>query len=148
VLSPVPLEQTTIVGDLTTGRNLPEGVFDCFIMTQTLPFVADPRPAVVHARRMLKPGGVLLLTVPCISQISRYDMDRWGDYWRFTPKALETLLAPVFGADGFTVQVYGNAKVAASFVDGRAAEELRREDLAFVDEDYPLIIGARAVRAT
>jgi hypothetical protein len=32
----------------------------------------------------LKPGGVLLATVSGISQISRYDMYRWGDYWRFT----------------------------------------------------------------
>ena len=30
-----------------------------------------------------EPGGSLLLTVPGISQIARYD-DHWGDYWRFT----------------------------------------------------------------
>jgi len=76
--------QATIVGDLSTGECIPENVFDCMILTQTFLVIYDVQAAVVNAHCALKAGGVLLATFPGISQISRYDMDRWGDYWRFT----------------------------------------------------------------
>ena len=39
--------------------------------------------------RILKPGRVLLTTLPGISQLCRYGMDRWGDFWRFSARARE-----------------------------------------------------------
>ena len=77
----------TVVGDLTTGAGIPEAAYDCFICTQTLQFIYDVRAAVAGTRALLAPGGVLLATVPGISQISREDMRDWGDWWRFTAKS-------------------------------------------------------------
>ena len=79
--------QATLVGDLATGQGIPHNVFDCIILTQTLLFVYDFHAAVTNCYAALKPGGVLLATFPGISQISRYDMDRWGDYWRFATRS-------------------------------------------------------------
>jgi hypothetical protein len=74
----------TIVGDLTTGGGIPAGAYDCIVLTQTLPFIFDVAAAVRGTREALAEGGVLLATVPGISQISREDRRDWGDWWRFT----------------------------------------------------------------
>ena len=69
----------TLIGNLETGENIPVSSFDCIILTQTLPFIYDVRAVLKHSYLALKPNGTLLLTLPLIAQISRYDMDRWGD---------------------------------------------------------------------
>jgi SAM-dependent methyltransferase len=138
----------TVVGDLTDPASLPERRVDCFVCTQTLNFVFDVRAAVESAHRVLKPGGVLLLTVAGISQISRYDMDRWGDYWRFTTASLEKLLAPVFHG-GVEVASRGNVLAATAFLHGLAVEDLPdRARLDAHDPDYQVIVTAVARRAS
>lgn len=141
-----PEPQATIVADLTAADAIPDATFDCFIMTQTLPFIFDVRAALRHARRILKPGGVLLLTVPGISQVSRYDAERWGDYWRFTPQAVQRLLEEHFSAEAVRITTYGNVRVAAALLDGLAQEDLEPGVLDPVDPDYPVLTTARAVR--
>ena len=89
----------TVVGDLTTGAGIPEAAYDCFICTQTLQFVYDVRAAVAGTRALLAPGGVLLATVPGISQISREDMRDWGDWWRFTARSAQRLFGEVYGEE-------------------------------------------------
>src|SRR5262245_21640560 len=63
----------TIVGDLSTGHGIPRNSFDTIILTQTLQFVYDFHGAIGVLHDALAPGGVLLLTAPGISQLSRYD---------------------------------------------------------------------------
>jgi FkbM family methyltransferase len=146
VLNLHPGRGTTVVADLTCADQIPTATYDCFVLTQTLPFIYDVRAAVATSFRILKPGGVLLLTVPGISQLSRYDVERWGDYWRFTPQSVQRLLAEQFGPANVTVRAYGNVRSAAALLDGRAAHELRPEELGHLDEEYPVIIAARAVK--
>jgi hypothetical protein len=138
--------EATLVGDLATGAGIPRLAFDCILLTQTLPFIYDVKNAIVHTRDALRPRGVALVTVPGISQISRYDMDRWGDYWRFTDASARRLFAEVFGADNVTVTTYGNVLTACAFLHGLAAHELRAEELDHHDPDYQVIIGIRAIR--
>jgi hypothetical protein len=95
---------------------------------------------------MLKPTGILLATFPGISQISRYDMDRWGDYWRFTSLSSRRLFAEVFPAAQVTVEAHGNILAALTFLHGLAVEELRQEELDFHDPDYEVVITVRAVK--
>jgi SAM-dependent methyltransferase len=137
----------TLVGDLTTGEGIPTGAFDCIILTQTLPFIYDVRAALQHAARSLRPGGVLLATFPGISQISRYDMDRWGDFWRFTDASARRLFEEFWPAENVTIEVNGNVLVATAYLQGIAAEELREHELHFKDPDYPLLITVRARKA-
>jgi SAM-dependent methyltransferase len=138
--------EATIVGDLTTGEGIPAAAFDCFVMTQTLPFVYDVADAVRGAHRLLKPGGVVLATVPGMSQVSREDQRDWGDWWRFTSQGARRLFADVFGEDGVEVRAHGNVLTACAFLYGLAAEELTEAQLAFDDRDYELLITVRAVR--
>jgi hypothetical protein len=138
--------EATLVGDLTTGAGIPESTYDCMLLTQTFPVIYDVRNAIGHARDGLKPGGVALITLPGISQISRYDMDRWGDYWRFTDASARRLFSDVFGVKNVAVTTYGNVLAAAAFLHGLAADEVKREELDVNDPDYQVTICVRAVR--
>ena len=104
--------EATLVGDLATGTGIPIQRYDCIILTQTLTHIYDLPSAVTHVCLALKPGGVVLATVPGISQISRYDMDRWGDYWRFTDASARRLFADVFRVENVTIATYGNVLAA------------------------------------
>jgi SAM-dependent methyltransferase len=137
--------EATIVGDLCTGDGIPTGAFDCIILTQVLPFVWDVPAAIATAKRALRPGGVLLVTVPGISQISRHDAERWGDFWRFTSQSMRRLFEASFPAEQVELSVYGNVLAATAFLQGMASSELRRDELDHRDPDYEVIIAVRAV---
>jgi SAM-dependent methyltransferase len=138
--------EATIVGDLTTGKGIPDAAFDCFVMTQTLPFIYDLAGAVQGVHRLLKPGGVVLATVPGMSQISREDKRDWGDWWRFTSQGTRRLFADVFGHDTVEVEAHGNVLAACAFLYGLAAEDLTDTQLAHRDADYELLTAVRAVK--
>jgi SAM-dependent methyltransferase len=139
--------QATLVGDLASGRGIPKETFDCVILTQTLPFIYDVRGAIANCYRALKPEGVLLATFPGISQISRHDMDRWGDYWRLTDLSARRLFEESFSAANVTVETHGNVLAAVGFLHGLAADELKPNELEFTDLDYQVTITVRAIRA-
>lgn len=138
--------QATMVGDLTTGEGIPKETFDCMILTQTLSFIYDVPGAIAKCYAALKPGGVLLATFPGISQISRYDMERWGDYWRFTTMSAKRLFSEVFPAENVEVQSFGNVLTAITFLHGLAAEELTQKELVYHDPDYEVLITVRSVK--
>lgn len=137
----------TIVGDLAAPDTLPAEVIDCFICTQTFDCIFDLPQAVRGAHRLLKPGGVLLATMSGIGQISRYDMDRWGEYWRFTTASATRLFQPVF-TGGVEVGSCGNVLAATAFLQGIAVEELPAPALLDDhDADYQLIVTVVARKA-
>jgi hypothetical protein len=133
--------EATLVGSLESGEGIPVSTFDCIVLTQTLHVIFDVRNALVTTRRALCPGGILLATVPGISQISRYDMDRWGDYWRFTSLALGRLLDEVFGTGTSGIESFGNVLAATALLHGIAADELTAGELDHRDPDYELVLG-------
>jgi len=134
--------KATIVGDLVTGQGLPENAFDCFILTQTLQFIYDIHSAAGNVVKCLKPGGVALITVAGISQISRYDMKRWGDYWRFTDRSLTMLFEENVPKENIKIKTYGNVLSSVAFLHGLACDELTQEELDYADQDYQMLITA------
>lgn len=136
--------EATRVGDLADAATLSPDSFDCVICTQTLCVIYDAAAAVATLHRALRPGGLLLVTVPGISQISRYDRDRWGFYWRFTSQSLARMLGVAFGSDRVRVRTYGNVATACAFLRGLCAEELDRAVLDFVDDEYDVLVAAAA----
>jgi SAM-dependent methyltransferase len=135
-------DDSTIVGDLTTGEGLPQHAYDCFICTQTLPFIYDVHAAVRGMANVLKPGGVLLATVPGMSQVSRDDKRDWGDWWRFTSQGTQRLFEEAF--EHVETEAHGNVLSAAAFLYAYAAEELAEAELEHRDPDYELLITVRA----
>ena len=138
--------KATIIADLTDADHIPSNTFDCIILTQTLQFIYNVAAAIRTLQRILKPGGVLLLTCHGISQISRSDMANWGEYWRFTSLSVQKLLGEVFPEDHLTVHAYGNVLAATAFLYGLTAGELHQAELDYRDPDYELILGVRAIK--
>ena len=136
----------TIIADLSDGNQIPSDTFDCVICTQVFLLVFDLRAAVRTLYRILKPGGVVLITSPGIQKISRGDMEMSGEYWRFTTLSLRRLFEEVFPSECVQVKGSGNVLAATAFLFGLAVEDLQRKDLDFQDPDFPVSIGLRAVK--
>jgi SAM-dependent methyltransferase len=137
----------TIVGDLTAADVLPRDSFDCIVLTQTLQFVYDLRAAVAQLHAALKPGGVILVTLPGISQIDL--APEWGGtwYWTFSSASALRLFAEVFDVRSVSVESHGNVFAALSFLHGLALEELPPSKLLVEDPLYPVIVTLRARKA-
>jgi SAM-dependent methyltransferase len=136
--------KATIVADLAAADAVPADSFDCFILTQTLHLIYDFRAALGHARRVLRPGGVLLATLPVVSRVSRGAAA--SDYWRFTPASASALFGEAFGPERVAVRAYGNVLAGLAFLSGMAAEELSPRELETRDEHFPVLVGVRAVK--
>jgi SAM-dependent methyltransferase len=137
--------QATIVADLTRADHVPSNAFDCIICTQTLHFIYDVRSAVQTLHRILKPGGILLVTFPGISQSS---CERFGEHycWAFTKLSALRLFEEAFPARNIEVETHGNVLAASAFLYGLAVEDLRQGELDHHDPDYELLITLRAVK--
>ncbi|HJR17170.1 MAG TPA: class I SAM-dependent methyltransferase [Gemmatimonadales bacterium] len=133
----------TMVGDLTQLDHVDSQLFDCVIVTQTLQLIYDYRAALRTIHRILRPGGVALITLPAINK-SLDEKGSFGDYWAFRTISAQRLFAELFPADQVTVTGYGNVLAAVSLLHGIAAEELTGEELDHVDRAYELVVGVRA----
>ncbi len=134
-------EGVDFVGDLVSGIGVKENIADCFIMTQTLPFIFDLNAAVENALKMILPGGHLLITVSGITPISRYDYEKWGHFWSFTEMSLKKILEGQ-EVENLVIESYGNVKAACAFLYGMATHELKQKDLDFKDNNFQMLISA------
>lgn len=78
-----------LVDVVSFGEELPiaTAAVDLVLCTQVLTYARDPEALVDEIFRVLKPGGVLLLTVPAF--FPRHHDERW----RFLPEGIELLLS-------------------------------------------------------
>jgi SAM-dependent methyltransferase len=136
----------TIIADLTKGDAIPSDTFDCILCTQVLHCIFDVDSAVRTLYRILKPGGVLLLTDAGIQKIDSVDLENGQEFWRFTSLALRRLFEQVFPATHIQVAAYGNVLAAEAALHGLAVEDLRRGALDVRDEDFEVSLSLRAVK--
>ena len=135
----------TLTGDLSQADSIPTDRFDCFILTQTLGVIFDVAGALRHAARILKPGGVLLCTVPASGRIS-YEEGLDGDYWRFTEASVRRLFSAHFPIESCEIAGHGNVLAAAAFLYGLAPDELTQQELDTLDPYFPVVYTIRAVK--
>jgi peptidoglycan/xylan/chitin deacetylase (PgdA/CDA1 family)/glycosyltransferase involved in cell wall biosynthesis/SAM-dependent methyltransferase len=135
----------TVIADLRRATDIAAGTYDCVILTQTLQLIDDIGAAIAQCARMLRPGGVLLATVPCVARIDG-EGGPDGDFWRLTEASARKLFAEAFPVDAFTVRAYGNVMACTALLHGLSVEELSRAELDHVDAGFPLVIGIRAVK--
>jgi len=135
----------TLVADLTAADSVPGDQFDCFILTQTLQFIFDTRAALRQTFRLLRPGGVVLATVPAVSRIDP-NTGLTADYWRFTAASCRVLFEQVFGPGQVRVRSYGNVTSAIAFLAGAVQEDLSPGQLSATDEYFPVVIAVWAMK--
>lgn len=66
--------------------------FDGIVLTEVLEHCTDPKAAMAEVFRVLKPGGLLLVTSPYIWPEHGIE-GQYKDYWRFTRQGWELLLS-------------------------------------------------------
>ncbi len=136
----------TITADLSQAPHIPKAAFDCIVLTQTLHYIFDLKAAVATVYRILKPGGVVLATLPGISQTCRDQDDKESDCWRFTEASARRLFGESFGEPNVRVETSGNVLAAVAFLQGLCVQDLTVEELDRRDPDFPLTIALIAVK--
>jgi len=137
--------RATITGDLADASVLPKEAFDCIVLTQTLQFVFNLPGAVKTLYDALRPGGVLLATLPGISRFLDHGGE-WGSkwYWALSAAGASCLFAEHFPGSELRVESYGNVYAATAFLQGLALEELPEPKLRQQDAAYPIVVTVRA----
>jgi SAM-dependent methyltransferase len=84
------LRSAPLVNAVARAEQIPfaSNQFDLVICTQVLEYIPDPRIVMAEIRRVLKPGGRLLLSIPAV-----FPRDADQDTWRFLPQSIKILLA-------------------------------------------------------
>lgn len=140
-------EKRTITLDLAQTSSAPEYQFDCILCIQTLFEIFDHAAAIASLHKMLKPGGILLATLPGISQrVPSPMLGGGGDWWRYTARSAKRLVAGAFGEENVEVTARGNVLAATAFLHGLVERELSRDELEFHDPDYEVLIAVKAVK--
>jgi SAM-dependent methyltransferase len=134
----------TMRADLGRPGSVAADAYDCFVLTQTLQYVFDLEASVRNIHRLLRHGGVALITVPALGPVEREEFTI--DRWRFTAASCRELFDPVFGSEATEVRTYGNVLASIAFLTGLAREELSRRKLDHVDPRFPVVVAVRAVK--
>lgn len=117
------------------------GTFDVVICEQVLEHVADPCAAASNLRGLCKPGGHVVVSTPFLVRVHELPEYGMGDYWRFTPRGLRTLLERA-GLEVDEVGAWGNRQAALGNFDAWSA---RRPWHSLHNEtDLPLQVWAFA----
>lgn len=119
-----------------------DGCAEAVFLHHVVEHLADARLALAEARRVLRPGGHVVITTPNLASAGR---KRWGSAWRGyeAPRHLRIYTLPALcrevSAAGFAVQVARTSFRAAPFMDresGRVAPTLPpRSPMAWWGED-------------
>jgi len=135
--------KATIIADLINMPQVADNSYDCVILTQVFQFIDNCEAAIKECYRILKPGGVLLATLPFMSRIDgRAGMA--GDYWRFTTASAKYLFGKYF--NDLEIISWGNVLSGTAFWIGMAQEELSKKELEHNDSSFPVIISVKATK--
>jgi SAM-dependent methyltransferase len=133
--------RATIVADITRPNAIPSDTFDCIICTHVLHLIYECEKAATELHRILRPGGILLVTVPHVS------MGGPEEIWRFTPRALDQLLRRTFGEENVRVAAFGNSLAAAAEIRGLCAWDLTDSQKRYRDQRFDVEVCGRALKA-
>ncbi len=132
----------TIYGDLRNLVNVPSNKYDCLIVTQTLVMIDDYEAAIKECKRILKPRGSLLVTMPCLSPVWNIK----NHNWRFTKASATYIFSKYFLKRKLKIKTYGNVLAGQAFWVGMSQEDLSRKELEYNDPYFPVIVTIKAIK--
>jgi SAM-dependent methyltransferase len=121
----VDLKSAPLVDVVASAERLPFGdaEFDCLLCNQVLEHAADPAAVLAEASRVLKPGGIALVST---HGVVNYHPSP-DDYWRWTHTGLARLLETTGQWSAIEVVPNGGTGSALTYLIGRQAEVLARK---------------------
>jgi len=81
------LRHVDLTANLNRQLELPSAAFDTVVLTDVLEHIAEPRILIAEIRRILRPGGMLIGTVPFLYRLH----EEPHDYYRYTRHSLEAM---------------------------------------------------------
>jgi SAM-dependent methyltransferase len=129
----------TLIADLQKMDSVKKNHFDVVICTQVLQYIASPTDAIRELHRILRAGGMLLLSVPFIEK----DYSDLSDRWRFSKRCLRDLL------NAFKrVEVVGGGNLTSSicYLVGLGQNDVSPHMLESRDPDLYQVVMARAIK--
>lgn len=127
----------TVVADIHDARSVPSDKYGTILCTHVLPFLPRPWDAVRELHRILKPGGLLLVTVAASHPLARDPQD----CWRLLPDGLAELLRDFSKVE---IHSYGNAATMAGSAYFLMTYHFPRRLMQTHDERFPLVVAAAA----
>jgi SAM-dependent methyltransferase len=134
-----PSFHPTYCCDLASAGIVPTGSYDCFLLPNTLCFLRDLDGALREARRIVRPGGAILATVPVFVPLTP-DI---ADYWHASADGWRVVVERVWDGCDTVVETHGNCLAAAAAMYGVAVEELTSAELDVTDPRYPVLVTIR-----
>lgn len=89
-----PALKPDLVLDAMDMKVIPDASFGSVVCIELLEHVEEPERVIREIHRILRPGGLLILTVPFAVMI--HERSNQTDYWQFTPSGLRYLLQKRF----------------------------------------------------
>lgn len=132
--------EATWVKSLSDIATLPDASVAYVVLDRTLNRTIDYMALMAEAYRVLKPGGILVMTVTALS-VSATEKE-W--YWGFTGAAGEFIVSKFFPREHISMKTYGNVLSGRFLIQGKPAPELSPRELNFTDERLPIVTGIRA----
>lgn len=135
-------KKATLYGDIQNLTNIQSDTYDCIVLTNVLGIIPDYEAAIRECHRILKKGGVLLLTVSSFSPTRDLDLN----LWRFTVTSAKYVFGKYFNPKKLAVSSYGNVLTGQCYWVGMAQEELSKEALDYQDPRFSCLVAVRATK--
>jgi hypothetical protein len=114
---------------------IPSRAYDCLLLPNALAHFRELDLALLHATRIVRPGGAILASVAGLLPLTG-DVP---DYWRLSPDGWREKLAVAWPGAALEVAGHGNCLSAVGAQLGLALEELTEDELDVHDPRFPVL---------
>jgi hypothetical protein len=122
------------------GAVIPSASYDCLLLPNTLPHFRELDLALAQARRIVRPGGVMLASAAGLLPLT----GDAAEFSRLTPDGWRHRLTSAWPGAVVEVRGHGNCLAAIAAQLGLALEELTPSELDVNDPRYPVLITIAA----
>jgi len=131
-----PRFQPTYVCDLAhCDAVIPDHAYDCLLLPNALPHFRELQSCLAHARRVVRPGGIILASAAGLLPLTA-DVP---EYWRMTPHGWRETLGAAWPGATLEIAGHGNCLSAVGAQLGLALEELTEAELDVHDARFPVL---------
>lgn len=133
--------------DLSDLASMHDESLDCLVVTGSLGSAPQALAALTDARRVLRPGGVLLCALSIRTWMTDAAAHASENHYGWTEASSRRLVAEVFPVGAFSIRAYGDVLGCLASLYALGAEDLPDPRELPSDHWHPLLFGIRAVKS-